>query len=81
MILTGLCDFISSLSRVGSNGKTYINVNLLDSDGQVFTVGTDQDLLPKLETFKRYTCYFDYRTYQGNSYLRLVDVRPLQPSK
>lgn len=76
MLLMGRLFYVSTQSRE-KDGKTYNSVVLADDDG-AFTVSADADIdFGSLQRFHEYACIFNYGTYKGEGYLKLMNMEPI----
>ena len=76
MLLMGRLFYVSTQSRE-KDGKTYNSVVLADDDGAL-TVSADSDIdFGSLKRFQEYACIFNYGTYKGEGYLKLMNMEPV----
>ena len=77
MLLMGRMFYVSTQSRE-KDGKTYNSVVLADDDGAV-TISADSDVdFQNLKRFKEYSCIFNYATFKGEAYLKLMNMEPIE---
>ena len=76
MTVTANFIFISASVRE-VNGKTYHNVNIESDDGEIFNLGSDPEVIGRLQKYQKYTGFFNVRVFDRNMYMRLTDVKPV----
>ena len=76
MLLMGKMFYVSTQSRE-KDGKTYSSVVLAGDDGAI-TVSADSDIdFGSLKRFQEYACIFNYGTFKGEGYLKLMNMEPI----
>lgn len=76
MILSGNFTMISVVSKVSSkNGQTYYNVNVESEEGLLFSFGATEEVVAKMEKYKKYLGFYKLSSYNGELRLTLVEVQ------